>query len=453
KSLSFLDLQLPQLKETMEKSEGEYNQFRINNGTIDLPEEERLSLALSSVEKTKLLELEQKREELLISYTKNHPAVIGINKQIDSMKGEINTISAHMKHLPTLEEDLLRLNREVKINTELYTGLLNTAQQLRLVKAGKVSNVRLIDAPMIPDKPIKPERAKIISMSMLLGLFVGGVTVFLKNALRGGLIDAKKIDQIFGPRMICASIPHSDVQKEMQARIGNRAKRLPLLASLCPDDIAIESLRAFRATFQQSLINLKNNIIVITSPTPGNGKSFVSANFSTIMASSGKRVLLIDADFRNGYLHKYFDVERNNGLSECIKGSIHLNSAINRSVQPNLDFLSTGNLPPFPSEFLLDQRFGEILDRLSAEYDLVIIDQPPILAVSDTLVIGIKVGALFMLTRSGVTTDYDVNESLRRLKQAGIELTGILINDFKVRARQYNAYYYGKEKISFSNNS
>jgi tyrosine-protein kinase Etk/Wzc len=450
KSLAFLDTQLPFLKEKLESSEANYNQFRVNNGTVDLSEEERLSLGESSADKAKLLELEQKRQELLVSFTPHHPAVIGIDSQIESMKAAINSIALRIKHLPIIEEELLRLSREVKVNTELYAGLLNTAQQLRLVRAGKVSNVRLVDAAMVPDKPIKPDRPKVIFLSILLGTLLAGITVFLKKALQRGVVSEKKIDQIFGSKMVYASIPHSAFQKSLKDNTNPKNKKLPLLASYFPEDMAIESLRAFRTAFQNTLNNMKNNIVVITSPTPGVGKSFVSANFSTVMASSGKRVLLIDADFRNGYLHKYFGIERENGLSNCILGRLPMQEAIRRNVEKNLDFLPTGDLPEYPSEFLLHQRFNEILQQLSTEYDLVVIDQPPLIAVSDTLIIGMQAGALFLLIRAGITTEDDLNESIRRLKQAGIALTGVLINDMKIRNRQYHAYYYRKEKPSLS---
>jgi len=445
KSLAFVDEQLPDLKQKLDKSEADYFQFRNGHGTIDLPEEARLSLQQSSTDKVKRLELQQKREELLVNFTENHPIVIGIDKQIRAMNAEIGAINDHIRQLPLMEENLLRLGREMKTNTDLYAALLGTAQQLRLVKAGKVSNVRLIDAPMTPDKPIRPNRPKIIGLALLVGLLLGLATVAFKKMLRSGIDDPRKIEQMLGMKVIYACIPHSKIQAELLRKTAISSRTLPLLAVLSPADAAIESLRSFRTTFQNTAVRYKNNIILITGPTAGVGKSFISANFAAVMALSGKKVLLIDADFRNGHLHRYFVRERRNGLSDLITGAKQPAQVIQRNVLENLDFLSTGALPPNPSEFLLHRNFGETLKLLSSGYDYVLIDPPPVLAVSDSLVIGAHAGAVFILTRSDVTTDSEINESIKRMNHAGIAPTGILFNDLKTRTTQYEIYNYGNE--------
>jgi tyrosine-protein kinase Etk/Wzc len=160
------------------------------------------------------------------------------------------------------------------------------------------------------------------------------------------------------------------------------------------------------------------------------------------MAATGKRVLLIDADLRNGLLHLYFGFGRLDGLSDVIVGARTPEQAIHRNVIENMDFISTGTLPPNPSELLLRPNFGEMLQQLSSQYDIVLIDAPPILAVADTLVIGAHVGAIYITTRAGVTTPGEINESLKRLAQAGLAAKGVLFNDLKTRPGRYG-YGYG----------
>lgn len=448
KSLAFLDKQLPDLKKKLEDSESKYYQFRNSHGTIDLAEEAKLILQQSMAEKAKRIDLEQKRDEMLVGFTKNHPLVVGIDRQISDINREIAAMDNHIKELPMLEQDLLRLNRDVKVNSDLYAALLNTAQQLRLVKAGKVSNVRLIDMPMLPDKPASPDKPKIIGISIAVGLFLGVAIAFFRKMLNAGIDDPRKIEQMFSARVVYATIPHSQVQERFQAKSGIRleSQPRPLLARMAPGDIAIESLRSFRTALQFSMSHFKNNIVLITGPTRGLGKSFVTSNFATIMAASGKKVLLVDADFRDGHLHDYFGVARKDGLSESITGAKSLAKTIHRGVFENLDFLSTGNLPPNPSEFLLHPNFDALLKTVSAEYDFVMIDTPPILAASDTVIIGSLVGAVFILARAGVTNESEINESIKRLNQAGISPKGILFNDLKVRAREYNRYSYGNSQ-------
>jgi tyrosine-protein kinase Etk/Wzc len=444
KSLAFLNKQLPQLKQELEESEAKLNQFRNEHGTIDLGEEAKLSLQQSAQAKLRKLDLEQRRSELLNRFTPNHPAVIGINSQIAEINEEINQATEHIKTLPLLEQNVLRLSRDVKVNTDLYTSLLNTAQQLKMATFSKVGNVRLVDTPMLPDKPVFPNRPKVIAIAILLGLCLGVLVAFIKKSMRGGIQDPAEIEHMLGVP-VCATIPHSKMQVGLFDEVTGKSKRLPLLAKVSSTDVAIESLRNFRAALQYALPRAKNNIVLIAGPTQAMGKTFVSVNLAAIMAASGKRVLLIDTDLRNGHLHRYFEVGRENGLSDCIAGNLPLENIIHRGVVENMDFISTGSLPPNPSELLLHPRLGAMMQTLSSRYDLVLMDGTPILPVADTLIMGAHAGLIYVMTRAGVTTPAEVSESLKRLNQAGLQPKGVVFNDVEMRSGRYGyGYTYGK---------
>lgn len=440
KSLAFLNAQLPVLKQQLQVSEAKYNQFRNAHGTIDLGEEAKLSLQQSAAAKTRRLELQQRKAELLAQFTEAHPIVLGINSQIREMNEEIKTVAGHIKQLPMLEQEVLSLNRDIKVNTDLYTALLNTAQQLRLITAGKVSNVRLVDSSMMPEKPVRPNRPLIVALAVVLGLFLGVISAFIKKSLYGGIDDPDEIEKMVGVP-VYATIPHSKKLKELYEKISSKSKALPLLANISSADSAIESLRTFRTALQFSMSHSKNNIVLITGATPGLGKTFVSANLAAIIATTGKRVLLIDADLRNGHLHQYFGLSRQDGLSNAITGKIPLEQVIHRRVIGNMDFISAGGLPANPSELLLRSNVGEMLQSLSANYDLILIDTTPILAVSDTLIIGAHAGAIYIVTRAGVTTASEIQESMKRLRQAGLSAKGVLFNDIKQRLGRYKYSY------------
>ncbi|RJG00014.1 polysaccharide biosynthesis tyrosine autokinase [Noviherbaspirillum saxi] len=448
KSLAYLNKQLPEIKSQLEQAEAKYNAFRNANGTIDLGEESKLSLQQSSAAKLKKMELQQKKIELLARYTEDHPAVQGIDSQLKEINGQISAMNDHIKQLPQIEQNLLRLSREVKVNTDLYTQLLNTAQQLRLVTVGKVSNVRLVDSPMMAEKPIKPNRPVLLALGLMAGLFLGVVAAFLRKSLAGGIDSPEKLEAIAGVPVF-ATIPHSKKQKELYQQVSAKHQKVPLLANVSSTDVAVESLRNFRTALQFSLPKFKNNIVLITGATPGMGKSFVSANLAAIMAATGKKVLLIDADLRNGLLHLYFGFGRHDGLSDAIAGARRLDQVIHHSVIDNMDFITTGTLPQHPSELLLRPNFGAFLQELSSRYDLVLIDAPPILAVADTMIIGAQAGAIYIMTRAGVTTPGEINESMKRLAQAGLEAKGVLFNDLKVRPGRYGyGYTYGRSGYS-----
>jgi tyrosine-protein kinase Etk/Wzc len=434
KSLAFLNMQLPALKRQLEQSEERYNQFRNSHGTIDMREEARMSLQQAAAARTRRIDLQQKKTELMTRFTEDHPIVAGVNRQRREVEAEIAEVAKRIRGLPVLEQDEARLMRDIKVNTDLYTALSNTAQQLRLISVGRVSNVRMIDAPMAPERPLKPNRPLIVALAAITGLFLGILLAVLRKAMQGGIDDPARIEKLLGARVVYAAIPHSANQyKLMRKARGDHKGNLPLLAQAMPDDVAIESLRSFRAALLFALPHLKNNIVMFAGPGRGLGKSFITVNFAAVMAASGKRVLLIDGDLRNGHLHRYFGASREQGLSKAIAGSLPVEHVIHHNVLENLDFISTGAMPPNRAEFLLHLNFANLLDSVSAQYDLVLIDPPPLLSVADALIIGSHAGAVFILARAGMTSEAEITESIKRLNHAGISPQGVVFNDMALR--------------------
>jgi tyrosine-protein kinase Etk/Wzc len=433
KSLAFLNKQLPILKRQLEQSEDRYNQFRNLHGTVDLREEGRMSLAQATAARARRMELLQKKTELLARFTEDHPIVAAINRQRKEVDTEIDQIAARIKTLPVLEQDEARLTRDIKVNTDLYTALSNTAQQLRLISVGRVSNVRLIDAPMAPEKPVRPNRPVIVGLAVIIGMVLGGAIAFARKGLSGGIDAPQQVERLLGARVVYATIPHSVTQEKLTRRVKGERGPLPLLAQIMPEDPAIESLRGFRSALQFAMPHFKNNVVMLAGPTRGLGKSFVAANFAAVMALSGKRVLLLDADFRNGQLHRYFGVGREQGLSKAINGEIEAEQIIHRSVLDNLDFIPTGPLPPNRSDFLVHLNFSALLESISPHYDVVLVNSPPILSSADALIIGTHAGAVFIITRAGVTTESEINESIKHLNHTGIAPQGVLFNGMALR--------------------
>lgn len=444
KSLAYLNQRLPELKQQLEQAEARYNQFRNANGTVDLGEEGRITLQRSAAARTRRIELEQKRTELLSRYTANHPAVMSIDEQLRDVNADLKEAANQLKNLPVLEQEMVRLSRDVKVNSELYTALVASAQQLQLTTVGRTSNVRLVDAPEKPEQPVTPNRPRIIAIAIFAGLFVGILVAFLRRSLQTAFEDPVQLEKASGVP-VYASIPHSRTQESLAERADESAN-LPLLSRISSMDIAIESLRNFRTALQFCLNHAPNRIVLITGPTEGMGKSFVSVNLAAIMAASGRRVLLIDGDLRDGHLHRYFHGDRQGGLSDLLSGT-PIDLVLRRDVLEHLDFIATGSLPPNPSEMLLRPVMASLLEQLAPHYDLILIDAAPLLAVADSLVLGAHAGAIFLATRAGVTTPAEVSESLKRLARAGLSAKGLLFNDMPVQSGRYgygSRYGYGK---------
>lgn len=450
KSLAYLNRRLPELRQQLEQSEVRYNQFRNTHGTVDIGEEGRLSLQRSAAARTRRIELEQKRGELLTRFTSNHPSVIAVDEQLSEVNREIRESASHLKNLPLIEQEMVRLARDVKVNSELYSALLSSSQQLQLISIGKTSNVHLVDAPEKPDRPVTPNRPRIIAVTIFLGIALGVFVAFIRRSLQTALIEPAHAEKLFGVP-VYASIPHSKEQQQLTGHTSE-LKQLPILARIASTDPAIESLRNFRSALQFCLTQSRNNIVLITGPTEGLGKSFVSVNLACIVAASGKRVLLIDGDLRDGHLHRYFDRARSKGLADILAGSEPI-SCVTENVIENLDFLSTGHLPPNPSEVLLRPELALCLSSLSSRYDMILIDAAPLLLVADSLVIGAHAGSIFLTTRSGVTRPGDIAESLKRLARAGLSAKGLLFNDFMPRSGHYSYRYGGygaRQQITYT---
>ncbi|MBH2018619.1 MAG: polysaccharide biosynthesis tyrosine autokinase [Burkholderiales bacterium] len=450
KSLAFLGDFLPQLKKQLEESEVRFNKYRNQNGTFDLGVEGKTYLETAVKLQGDLLLLQQKRREQIAQFTAAHPVIQTLDAQIAAVSKEIADLTSKVKTLPNTEQDLLRLTRDVKVNSELYLNLLTSSQQLLLVKEGKVGNVRVVDAPVVPERSIKPQRVQILAISGVLGLLLGMGLAFLRNSLRPGIKDPADIESATGLHVF-ATVPHSDEQDKLSKLVKSHASGSHLLAITHPEDPGIESLRSLRTALQFAMLDARNNVVLFTGPTPGIGKSFTSANFAAVLAAGGKRVLLIDADMRKGHLHQFFGMKRGHGFSELIIGSSTLGDVVQRAVAPNLDLITTGTMPPNPGELLMSPATVQLLGALSAQYDLVLIDTSPVLAVSDTQVLAPHAGTVFLVARAEVTALGELQESTKRLGQTGVQVKGVVFNDLDTSRQRYGGYGYKYSRYRYTN--
>ncbi|MEF9956856.1 MAG: polysaccharide biosynthesis tyrosine autokinase [Acinetobacter sp.] len=437
-TLKFLDEQLPELKKQLDDAEREFNKFRQQYNTVDVTKESELYLTQSIALETKKIELQQQQADLAAKYTAEHPAMREINAQIGVLNKQIVTLNNTLKQLPDVQRQYLQLYREVEVKTQLYTALLNSYQQLGIAKAGEIGNVRIVDTAVEPVEPIKPKKLQILILSIFLGGFLGTLIALMRKMLHSGIKESAEIEREFD-LPVYATVPRSPIQ-ETRINILKKKKSIPILAVKHNDDIAIESLRSIRTAIHFALANAKNNIIMISGPAPEVGKSFVSTNLATIFAQSHKRVLLIDADMRRGYMHKYFNLDAKSGLSELLSHQVELHQVINKTPVDGLDVITRGKNPTNPSELLSSAQFKTMLDQLTQEYDHIIIDTPPILAVTDGIIISQYAGVNLLVARYAKSHMKELELSLNRFEQAGVKLNGFILNDIQ---RSSVGYSYG----------
>lgn len=446
-TLSFLDKQLPELKKQLEESEIKFNEFREKYQTFDVTQEAELMLK-QNVELAKMkLELQQQQAELSSKYTNDHPLMAAINAQLAEINQKTGQMTQTIKRLPETQRLYLQLYRDVKVNTELYTALLNSYQQLKISKAGEIGNVRIIDHAIEPVKPIKPKKLIVLILSLFVGGFIGTLIALLRNLLQSGIKDSTQIENELD-LPVYATVPRSPIQ-ESRMNVLRKKKTIPILAVKNSEDVAIESLRSIRTAIHFALADAKNNVIAISGPAPEVGKSFISINLATIFAQSNKRVLLLDLDLRRGYLHKYFERDVSPGLTEILSDKASLNTAIFATGVPNLDFISRGKNPSNPSEMLSSQKFKDLLEQLSSQYDHIIMDTPPVLAVTDGIILAQYSGVNLIVARYAKTHMKELELTVAKFDQAGTKVNGIILNDVRSTpgGGGYNySYAYGSHK-------
>lgn len=437
-TLKFLNKQLPELKTELDQVERQFNTFRERNNTVDVSKESELYLTQSIELETQKIQLEQKQAELAARYTSKHPMMLEINAQLGSITKKINELNKTLKRIPDVQRQFLQYYRDVEVKTQLYTNLLNTYQTLNVAKAGEVGNIRIIDYAIEPIKPIKPRKPVILVLSIFVGGFIGTLIALLINMMRSGIRDSSQIETTLGIP-VYGTIPSSVYQP---TNIKKRA-HIPVLAITHGDDIAVESLRSVRTALLFALAQAKNNILFITSSAPEAGKSFVAANMAVLLAQNEKRVLLIDADLRRGYLHKYFRNQNKLGLSDILSGQAEFSQVVQSTVQDclSLNFLPRGQHPSHPSELLNSEKFVELLTQLQSQYDYIVMDSAPILAVTDGLILAKHTGVNLVIAHYAKTQLHELELVMSRFDNIGVKLNGVILNNIPIQTRNYKYGY------------
>jgi len=452
-SLAFLQSQLPQVKRDLAKASDALNAYQTHGKTVNISLETQSVLGQSVALETRISELKLQQAEMDRKFTKQHPSYRALMTQIGELTQQQRSLEGKVQDLPATQQELLNLTRDVEVASQIYTQLLNKSQELDIIRAGAVGNVRLVDTADVDlTSPVKPKKALIVLIATFLGAFVGVALVLLRKSLSKGLEGPEAIEQLGLP--VYASIPYSALQQEEDSK-KVRAKVAAdtpayLLALRNPTDLSIESIRSLRTCLHFAALDSTNNRIMISGPSPQVGKTFVSSNLAAVMAQSGQRVVLIDADMRKGHLHKTLNTPITNGLSDLLVKRCTLDQAINKVEVDNLHFISRGQVPPNPSELLMHANFRDLLAQLSERYDVVIIDTPPLLAVTDAAIVGREAGISLIVARFGVNPAKEIEMTIRRFAQNGIELKGAVFNGVEKRAASYygNGSYYNYEYAS-----
>ncbi|MCC4775159.1 polysaccharide biosynthesis tyrosine autokinase [Vibrio cyclitrophicus] len=450
KSLSFLESHLPGIKSELTGYEDTLNNYRQENESIDLGLEAQSTLKVMVELEAQLNELTFKESEISQRFTKDHPAYKSLLDKRKTLLGEKERLNKQVQKLPKTQREVLRMTRDVEVNQQIYIQLLNKVQELSIIKAGTVGNVRILDDAQVYARAVKPKKPLIVVLATLLGGMLSVAFVLVKAAFHRGVESPDQIEQIGLP--VYAAVPKSDLQIELTNRFKSKKKQTKgtqaLLAESNPADLSVEALRGLRTSLHFAMLEAKNNVLMISGPAPGIGKSFISTNFAAVAAKTGQKVLLIDADMRKGYLQQSFGVNWDNGLSDVLSGKQEFAQSVKTTPVENLDIITRGQVPPNPSELLMHLRFAELMEWASKEYDLVIVDTPPVLAVTDPSIVGAFAGTTLMVARYGQNTIKEIDVARHRFEQSGIEVKGVIFNAIEKKAS--SSYGYGYYNYAYS---
>ncbi|EML1083964.1 polysaccharide biosynthesis tyrosine autokinase [Escherichia coli] len=448
KSLDFLNEQLPKVRNDLDQAEDKLNAYRKQRDSVDLTMEAKSVLDQIVNVDNQLNEITFREAEISQLYTKEHPTYKALMEKRQTLQNEKTKLNKKVSSMPSTQQEVLRLSRDVESGRAVYLQLLNRQQELNIAKSSAIGNVRIIDNAVSEPKPIKPNKPLIVVVGFIFGLLFSVGMVLLRILLRRGIESPEQLEEM--GINVYASVPVSEwLSKNLAKNKINRKESDILLAVENPADLAVEAIRGLRTSLHFAMMEAKNNILMISGASPNAGKTFISTNLAATIALTGKKVLFIDADLRKGHVHKMFGGNNEHGLSDILSGQATLNNSLKHVKEGGFDYIGRSAVPPNPAELLMHPRFETLLKKVSNEYDLVIIDTPPILAVTDAAIIGRYAGTTLLVARFEINTPKELMVSVKRFEQSGITIKGCILNGIVKKASSYYGYGYSHYGYSY----
>jgi capsular exopolysaccharide synthesis family protein len=417
---------------------------------------------ISSIKDSEM-EISSRLSELSEKYGKKHPKIIALKSQlgeleerklneiaklVNSLKHKYQTALSREKALKfTLSKEELEamdlnkkavqysvLKRKAETSKEMYDLLVKRFKEASLTEDIKTVNVRVVDKAEIPQDPVKPKKKRNLALSMVLGLFLGCGLAFFNEYLDDTLKTPEDVKEFLGLPFL-GIIPRNKKDQK-----GERA----LTLRDDPKSVTSESYRSLRTNVLFSSADQSPRVILVTSALPEEGKTTTAVNLAAAMAQAGSRTLLLGADMRKPSLHNVFGYPRENGLSNILTGAALVQEVAKGSGEENLEFIDCGPIPPNPSELLGSNGMSALIESLKQKYDRIIIDSPPLTAVTDASLLAQKADGVILVVRAFMTSKQAVKVGLEQLNNVGAKILGVAFNsvDMDREGSYYSSYYY-----------
>ncbi len=455
KELELLEQAMPRVKRDLEEAEAALARFRTENGSVNQSLQDNAKIEQLSKLQSQMIDLQLERDELKERYSNLHPSTKRLDKQIEVLQRQISITRGQLRVAPNTDRELKILEANEEAARLQFTEMDAKLKKVRLVNDGQLPSIQLWDEALVPKKPISPNPLLALVAGTVTTLFLYIVYLTLRSALSTVINDQESLERASG-LPVFINIPKSGAQRKIAAaapldprrllpgstELPENASAANVLAVQKPEDYSVENMRGLRLMLEDVIDGAPNNVVMICSPLPGMGKSFVSANLAVLLAQSGKRVLLIDSDYQRGQLHKSFGLAIGPGLPEVVAGKSELKETVKATSVANLyciprGFMGAGIAREMPG----NKEFGAFLNVVAPRFDMVIIDTPPILSVSTAATLGKHAGASIMVVKEGEIKEPQINEALKRLSFSGVRVNGCLLNGSSQPTPSHYAYY------------
>lgn len=481
-TLAFIEGELPRLLADLRKADDALKHFRSSSQSMQPTSEAQAYLQGGMDLDKQIATLQMQRTQLLDRYKPDSRWVQNVDTQLAQLKDAKAKFNGRFSGMPSSERESVDLIRAQKVAETIYLGMVQKAEQLQVRRASTSGGAHIVDSAIRPHRPVKPQPAIVLGGGLLLGLVSGVVLVFMRRHVMTGVTDPRYVERsmsvpVFGEILFSqqqllldrsfasanrktlpglggrSNLPFQKTAPEIEVRNGaiaagatGAANSLThdssrILAARFPHDTSVEALRAVRTAVTRDLARARNNVLMVIGPTPSAGKSFVAANLAILHAEIGRKVVLIDADMRRGHLASFFMGSNRGGLSEVLSERLALRNALRLTSIDGLTFLSCGVRPENPAALLMKPRFKEVLERLGSQFDLVIIDTPPFLAVTDASIIASEAGSSLLVLRSGMQSEEEIADTIKKMERADGRIAGAVFNGIPLRRSTRNYGY------------
>lgn len=436
KTLEFLEGQLPGVKAKLDSAEKVLADYRYRIGSVDMSGETKAHLDKEGQLQRQIMQLEQERQAAMRLFKAEHPNVQTIVKQQSKLRAELAVLKKDAEKMPLTQQEVKRLQEEVAVNNEVYTNMLNNIQQLRVVRAGEVGNVRIVDYAQIQQSPSKPKRSRILMVAIIIGFALGVLFLFMIHIFKNGVRSASDIERETG-LSVFAKIPQSP--SKLLRGHKHLHHGLPFVLQNAEDKVS-ESFRSLQTALMFLMPKPEHSVVLVMGLIPGVGKSFVSLNLAATIAVSGKKVLLIDADMRRGVIHGRSKF----GLADVLAGIATLDTAISQKHDDNLFVMNAGKTKLAACELLRSDAMDRLLKEAREKFDMVIVDTPPLNLVTDAELICPLVDFSLFVLHYGRHSMEEIKETVERVKRYSDKPAAIVMNHCEREPGHYGYGYYDK---------